>query len=408
MGKRLWGAAVAAAIATGWAAPAMAVHTENYKIPYLGVEGEFGKSDSARESGNIEGFQLSVGVPLENPTRAVELRFFDTAIKNRGFSGGDGKSDYQSGLFVDYVYDFGPQFGSEDRFFKYLKPFASAGVGFIQEDVRADKHTHLGLGLGGGVIAPIGWKGWAVRLDGRLQPQSNNESVPGKSVLVDYIVNLGIQIPLTIFFDRPVAVEPASECPLAVVDPVTGRRDCATDGDGDGVIDSVDECPGTPAGTVVDAKGCPKAKEVSDDDHDGVANANDKCPGTQSGLQVDDRGCVIAQKTAIRGVTFEANSARLTAEGKLTLDGVAATLNQQADLKVEIAGHTDSVGSDAYNTLLSQQRAEAVRSYLIEKGIPGDRMTATGYGESEPVASNETEEGRNANRRVEFRITTAP
>lgn len=401
MQKLIWGAAVlAAAVVT----PAGAVHTENYKVPYFGLGYRHLVTDSAREAGDGQGFQLTFGVPLQSGTSAVELRFFDVGIKDR-FP--DGLKDYQTGLMVDYVRDFGPVFGKAgDEGFTGLKPFVLAGLGFIQEDVLADKHMHLAANLGGGVIVPIGWKGWAVRLDARAQAQSNNESVADQSVLIDYAVNLGLQIPMTLFFDRAVAPAAESDCPVAVVDPATGRRDCASDSDSDGVDDAVDECPGTPAGTDVDRKGCPKLKASTDDDGDGVENDDDDCPGTQKGLKVDGDGCVVEQKTSLQGVTFQPNSARLTAEGKTTLDGVAATLKGQDDLKVAIAGHTDSVGSDAYNTLLSQQRAAAVRTYLVGKGIDGGRMTAAGYGEAEPVASNDTEEGRRANRRVEFRIST--
>jgi len=412
MRKQLWGAAL---IVAGFASPAGAVHTEGYPIPYFGLAYEHLITDSARKAGDGQGFQLTFGVPMKSGTSAIELRFFDAGIKDR-YAGGlyDGEKDYQTGLMVDYVKDFGAFFGRADGqgLFSGIKPFVTAGLGFLQEDVLGDKHMHLGFNLGGGVLVPIGWNGWALRLDARVQPQSNSESVStdtgypdDKSLLVDYVFNLGLQIPMTVFFERPVAVaEP--ECPVAVVNAETGRKDCVTDSDSDGVDDPTDECPGTPAGTEVDRKGCPKAKVSTDDDGDGVENDDDKCPGTQKGLKVNDEGCVVAQKTSLSGVTFQPNSSKLTSEGRTTLDGVAETLKGQEDLKVEIAGHTDAVGSDAYNTLLSQQRADAVRTYLTGKGIEGERMTAVGYGEAEPVASNDTEEGRRANRRVEFRITT--
>ena len=402
MRKQLWGAAI---VTIGWASSAGAVHTENYQIPYFGLAYDHVLTDTAREAGDGRGFQMTFGVPMDTGNSAVELRFFESAIQDR-FP--DGKEDYQAGLMVDYVRDFGAFLGKADGqgLFSGIKPFATAGVGFIQEDVLGDKHMHLGLNLGGGVLMPIGYKGWALRLDGRVQPQSNSESVPDKDQLVDYIVSLGLQIPMTAFFDRPVEVKAEPECPVAVVNTETGRKDCASDTDHDGVDDSIDECPGTPAGTDVDKKGCTKEKASTDDDGDGVENADDKCPGTPKGLKVNDEGCVVTQKTSLAGVTFQPNSAKLTAEGRTTLDGVAAALKSQEDLKVEIAGHTDSVGSDAYNTLLSQQRADSVKTYLAGKGIEAARMTAVGYGESEPVASNDTEDGRRTNRRVEFRITT--
>lgn len=249
MRKQIWGVAV---LAAAFGAPAGAVHTENYKVPYFGLGYRHLVTDSAREAGDGQGFQLSFGVPMSGAS-AIELRFFDVGIKDR-FP--DGLKDYQTGLMVDYVRDFGPVFGSAgDDGLTGLKPFVLAGIGFIQEDVLADKHMHLGANLGAGVIVPIGWKGWAVRLDARAQAQSNNESVPDQSVLVDYAVNLGLQIPMTLFFDRAVPAAEA-ECPVAVVDPATGRRDCASDSDNDGVDDTADECPGTPAGTEVDGKGC--------------------------------------------------------------------------------------------------------------------------------------------------------
>lgn len=410
---QLWGAAV---LAAGFASQAAAVNVENHRVPYFGLGYDHLITDSAREAGDGRGFQLTFGVPMEAERSAIELRFFDAGIEDRFVASApgntDGKKDYQTGMMVDYVHDFGAVLGGGESF-KGLKPFITAGGGFIQEDVQGDKHMHLTASLGAGVLVPIGWKGWALRLDARVQPQSNSESVSqdlgfadDRSVLVDYVVNLGLQIPMTLFFDRPVAAKEEPDCPVAVVNAETGRRDCTVDSDRDGVDDTADGCPGTPAGTAVDAKGCAQAKAPADADADGVADDDDDCPDTPKGLKVDDEGCVVAQKTSLAGVTFQPNSAKLTAEGRTTLDAVGETLKRQEDLKVEIAGHTDSVGSDAYNTLLSQQRADAVRTYLSGKGIDGDRMTAVGYGEAEPVASNDTDDGRRANRRVEFRITT--
>ena len=400
MRRQLWGAAVAGLAATAWIAPAGAVNTEGYELPYFGLDSIFLVTDAARDADAGLGFQLKLGVPMQSATSAIELRYFDS-----GYDRADGKQNFQTGLFVDYVRDFGA-LGNPQTFFGGLKPFASLGAGFVQEDVAADKHLHLGFALGGGIIAPLFWNGWALRLDGQVQPQVNNESVTGEDYLLDYVVRLGVQMPMTWFYDRPVAALPdAADCPLAVVDPDTGRRDCVTDSDGDGVRDAADECPGTLEGSAVDARGCvARARVAGDGDKDGVPDDDDKCPDTQRGLKVDDDGCVVAQRTAVQGVTFELNAATLTAEGRETLDGIAQTLRNQEDLKAEIAGHTDSIGSESFNTMLSQQRAEAVRAYLIEKGIDGARLSAVGYGELEPVASNDTDEGRRANRRVEFRI----
>jgi OOP family OmpA-OmpF porin len=101
-------------------------------------------------------------------------------------------------------------------------------------------------------------------------------------------------------------------------------------------------------------------------------------------------------------VLFATNEATLTEESVETLDKAAASLKEWGDVKVEVAGYTDSRGTDEYNQNLSVRRADAVRTYLIGKGIPEDRLTAKGYGESNPVADNDTDEGRTENRRVEL------
>jgi len=105
----------------------------------------------------------------------------------------------------------------------------------------------------------------------------------------------------------------------------------------------------------------------------------------------------------LRGVNFEFDKSILLADSKLILDRVAASLLAHPEVKVEVAGHTDSDGSDAYNLKLSDRRAKAVRDYLITKGVPATQLTANGYGESKPIADNKTVEGRAENRRVELR-----
>ena len=106
----------------------------------------------------------------------------------------------------------------------------------------------------------------------------------------------------------------------------------------------------------------------------------------------------------LRTVGFELNSDRLTFNARRVLLDVANALKQQAGLDVAVEGHTDSLGSDDYNQKLSQRRANAVIAYLVQQGIDATRLKAVGHGESRPVASNETADGREQNRRVEFKI----
>ena len=183
----------------------------------------------------------------------------------------------------------------------------------------------------------------------------------------------------------------------------TGNRDS----DGDGVRDADDRCPDTPPGARVDARGCPK-----DSDHDGVYDGIDRCPDTPAGTKVDAWGCPVPvhkalfeekkKKLVLEGVNFEFNSAELTHGSYAVLDDVAASLKDWPEVRVEVGGHTDYMGDDAYNQRLSERRAAAVRDYLISKGVAADRLTAKGYGESQPVSDNGTAEGRAKNRRVEL------
>jgi OOP family OmpA-OmpF porin len=105
----------------------------------------------------------------------------------------------------------------------------------------------------------------------------------------------------------------------------------------------------------------------------------------------------------LRGVNFESDKAILLASSKTILDRVAASLLEHPDVRIEVAGHCDAQNTDAHNLALSDARAKAVRDYLMSKGVAGDRLQANGYGESQPIADNNTKEGRAENRRVELK-----
>ena len=170
---------------------------------------------------------------------------------------------------------------------------------------------------------------------------------------------------------------------------------CPLDSDGDGVPDYRDQCPGTPAGVEVDAQGCPL-----DSDNDGVPDYRDQCPNTPAGTEVNALGC--PDSVVLNDVNFEFDSAELTANARNILNGVAERLVNNPDVRVSIEGHTDSRGSAEYNKDLSQRRAESVTTYLAQRGVGANRMRAVGFGEERPIASNETDQGRAQNRRVEL------
>jgi OOP family OmpA-OmpF porin len=139
-----------------------------------------------------------------------------------------------------------------------------------------------------------------------------------------------------------------------------------------------------------------------------VIDANDQCPGTPPGTAVDAVGCPRKGSITLEGVTFETNSATLTPASRPVLDQVAAGMQKYPRLKVEVQGHTDSSGADSYNMKLSQQRADAVRDYLITQGVASGQLTAKGYGETQPTADNSSEGGRALNRRVVLHVTDNP
>ncbi len=172
-----------------------------------------------------------------------------------------------------------------------------------------------------------------------------------------------------------------------------------SDADGDGVVDANDSCPNTPAGVAVNSRGCPL-----DSDNDGVPNYLDKCPGTRAGATVDANGCEIKAKVLMEvnlNVNFQLNSAEITEAYSDDIKRVADFMKRSPESVVVVEGHTDATGTDSYNQDLSQRRADAVASRLINNhGISADRVKTMGFGESRPIADNKTREGRAANRRV--------
>jgi outer membrane protein OmpA-like peptidoglycan-associated protein len=179
---------------------------------------------------------------------------------------------------------------------------------------------------------------------------------------------------------------------------------CPLDSDADGVVDSADKCPATTAGEKIDVAGCPLPK---DSDVDGVHDPVDRCPRTPAGERVDTNGCPVlfneTQRTLVlQGVSFETGSPVLTAQARAALERIVVSLAAQPGLRVEVAGYTDDRGSSVTNLRLSRARADAVRGYLIERGVGPDQLTAQGYGESDPIDTNATAVGRARNRRVEL------
>ncbi|MBO4530844.1 MAG: OmpA family protein [Paludibacteraceae bacterium] len=179
---------------------------------------------------------------------------------------------------------------------------------------------------------------------------------------------------------------------------------CPLDSDGDGVFDYLDQCPGTPAEAkgFVDEKGCP-----TDKDGDGIFDYEDVCPD-QPGVKANN-GCpeIKAEvkqifEKALNGIQFETGSAKIKKSSNGILDQVVTVMKENPSWKLSINGHTDNSGKPDKNQKLSEDRAAAVKAYLVNKGIEDSRLTSAGFGQDKPVASNKTAAGKAKNRRVEF------
>lgn len=237
-----------------------------------------------------------------------------------------------------------------------------------------------------------------------------------------------VAAPAPLDSDKDGVADSLDQCPATPAGRKVDARGCEPDGDGDGVVDALDQCPATPKGAKVDGAGCeldgdgdgvvdrldqcpttPAGRKVNgvgcelDGDGDGVVDALDQCLDTPAGDKVDGKGCSLF-KGALKGVTFDNDKADLRFDSIIILNQAVSTLKQYPGLKLEVGGHTDSRNSDEHNLELSQRRAKAVLDFFVSQGIDPARLRAKGYGESTPIADNETEAGRIANRRVELRV----
>jgi len=200
----------------------------------------------------------------------------------------------------------------------------------------------------------------------------------------------------TVGFVIPFGKKAEPAAPTPVVKPTPKPVVVVGDDDHDGVNNNQDLCPNTPAGVKVDKKGC-----ELDGDGDGVVNSEDLCPNTPAGNVVNSDGCV---KVIHLHVTFDTNKADISNEYMMQIRKVANFMNINKNYKVILEGNTDSRGSEKYNLKLSLMRANAVSDALEALGVDPARITTKGLGESNPVASNKTKEGRAQNRRVDARF----
>lgn len=272
-----------------------------------------------------------------------------------------------------------------------FRPFVLLGVGGMSAisadpDVLATD-TNFMIQAGAGVKLRLG-ASYGLRLDGRLLLPPARES----SVTTDLEITLG-------FYKN-----------FGSTDDIVKAVKSVTDLDGDGLFGDADKCPEVaedPDG-FQDEDGCPE----EDNDGDGIMDVNDRCPDQPETVnQFDDGdGCpdevpeVVKQFSGtIEGITFKLNSDEILPSSFKLLDRAVGVLKEYPSLAIEIQGHTDNVGAAEYNLDLSQRRADSVRRYMVKQGADEKRITAVGYGLTQPLMSNDTPEGRAKNRRVEFK-----
>jgi len=370
---------LAVALASGLVALPASAKTETGASydNYVYFGGFLMRPDRDRGSeGESYGYQAGIGHRLGDRLW-IEGQFFGDVIE----TGKKFSSDfYQTGAGVDVAYAFGQR--SE------FTPYLVVGLGGVRNETASTREITPYLNAGFGFTkAILGFDN--LRLRGEFRTVYD-DYLQGK---VDYRVGAGLEFALggkrePEVVTREVPVEKVVE--KVVVREVPVER----------IV--IKEVPAriaeAPAPVVIE-------KKVSvDDDGDGVINERDRCPNTLKGARVDGNGCVVEQTLTIRDITFEFDSARLTVNAQRLMENVVAFLRSDASIRISISGHTDSRGTDAYNLKLSRDRANEVRDYLIGYGIDAARLDAAGYGESRPVASNDTDDGRELNRRVEFRI----
>jgi len=353
------------------------------------------------------------------------------------------KADYEGSsedtnvcrLALNGVYEF-DKIGS-------IIPLAKAGVGYekMSDTYGTDNTNSPFIDAGVGAKIPFS-ETIALKLEAIYMNKYNDDRFDN---------NLMITAGLNIAFGKkaqkeaPVVVDgdddndgilnSIDECPTTPTGDEVDAKGCTViidgDDDNDGVLNSIDECSTTPAGEKVDAKGC---KIDGDDDNDGVLNSVDECPTTPAGDSVDAKGCTINEdidndgilnsvdqcpnteagiavnsdgcpRTVKLNINFENNSDEIKSSSFNQLDEYSKFLKEYIHYSAKIIGYTDSRGSASYNQKLSEKRANAVVAYLVENGVNENQLSAEGKGEANPIADNSTSDGRAQNRRIEAELT---
>lgn len=417
------------------------------------INGSFGQQDFDSDRQLKTEKLISIGLEHRyNNGWGAEIFWMDSSPSGAGNAGNIDLTQYG----IDGLYYFK---SGEDNAYDVIQPYGALGIGHadFKNAVRTDKETQLRVGLG---LRMILSDHWSAKADARLiyseearaldntitvglsyALSHQTKKIPPADSDKDGVIDIDDSCPTTpagvqvdsrgCAFDTDGDGVPnhADNCPATPAGTAVEARGCAIDSDKDGVADFKDSCPNSPAGSQVDATGCgldsdddgvtdnkdncpttPAGVVVDvkgcalDSDGDGVADNKDNCPATPVGRAVDENGCkfVLTSTEEIRlEIHFASESDVITQEHYAEIEKVATFLKQYGGVNTVIEGHTDNRGADAYNTVLSKRRAEAVVKVLTDHfGIEPNRVSALGYGEARPIATNDTKAGRLSNRRV--------
>jgi OOP family OmpA-OmpF porin len=339
-----------------------------YEItPMIGgayTEGNLGMQQNYANGGLALGFNQTDSIIDQ-----VELAAFRT-VEDVKYLNAGGRDTGITRVFVNFIKDY----PLSTDFSLYA--LAGAGVEFFDDAANNNNNEDGFVGNYG-----LGWKykvaeQFSIKADVRHLIEADS----GDNTL---LYNLGFVVPFGKIAKAAPVVAPVVAAPM--------------DSDKDGVIDAKDNCPNSVAGAIVNAMGC-----EMDDDKDGVVNRLDQCPNTIAGAKVDNVGCMTLVNL---NINFDTNSAVIKDTYNSRIVNFANMMKNNSKLNATIEAHTDSIGSAKYNENLSKKRAASTVEVLKSLNVDSSRLTAVGYGETKPAASNMTKEGRAQNRRVQAVIT---
>lgn len=346
----------------------------NYEItPMIGgtiTEGNLDLEDHYGNAGLSLGFNLDKSSIFDQ----VELGFL-RSLGDVDYS--DGSDTAVTRIFTNFVKDY--------KISDSMSLYALIGAGIeVFEEEKFGNEDGLFGNYGFGLRYELG-NDLALKTDVRHLIETDH----GDNNL---LYTVGLAIP----FGKKAVAAPKVEEPVKEEPVVMPLKEVEGDADGDGVADSKDKCPNSSPVAVVDANGC-----EADSDGDGVVDSKDQCPNTPKGDIVDKAGCSLKVDL---NINFKFDSAQIDTSYESKIKKFAQFMKQFPSVKAKIEAHTDATGTEEYNQKLSERRAASAVKALKAYGIEATRLKSIGYGESKPLATNATAEGRAENRRVEGTI----